>query len=125
MLRAVGLGSTAKTSSFLSSLLRGDLYNDLDRYGRMGVDALATATPIDSGETAQSWDYKIRRTATKTTLVWTNSHVNDGAPIAILLQYGHATGTGGYVQGYDYINPAIRPIMNQIAEDVWRRVTRG
>lgn len=125
MLRILTSGSTRNTQNFLAGLLAGDIYRDLQRYGQMGVNALSSATPIDTGETAGSWAYQIQRGRGRTTIIWTNSNVNDGAQIAILLQYGHGTGTGGYVQGYDYINPAIRPIFDQIATNVWEKVTRA
>lgn len=102
---------------------RGDIFSELDRYGRMGVDALASATPVASGLTAQSWNYRVVNGKGKKGLVWYNTNTNDGANIAILIQYGHGTGTGGYVAGYDYINPAIRPIFDKLADDIWRKVT--
>lgn len=99
----------------------GDLFKDLDRFGRMGVDALASATPLDTGETASSWGYKVTNTKSSAGIQWYNT--ND--KVAILLQYGHGTGTGGYVQGKDYINPAIQPIFDKIADDVWKKVKNG
>lgn len=125
MIRVVTLGSFQRTTTWLQGLIRGEMYRDLHRYGRMGVDALAAATPRRSGTTAMSWGYDIRKTRDNTTISWSNSNVNDGVQIALLIQYGHGTGTGGYVQGYDYINPAARPIFDQIANDVWEKVTRG
>ena len=100
-----------------------EFFQRLNQYGRRGVDALSAATPIDSGKTASSWNYEIHRSKDLVEIVWTNSNVNDGAPIVILLQYGHATGNGGYVQGYDFINPAIRPIFDEIEKDLWKEVT--
>lgn len=125
MISIRALGSTRNTSVFLASLLKGDQYRDLDRYGQMGVDALSSVTPVDSGETATSWRYIVQPRRGGVTIVWTNSHVNQGANIALLIQYGHGTGTGGYVAGYDYINPAIRPIFDQISQNVWEKVIRG
>lgn len=125
MLRILTSGTTKGTSSFLQGLLRGDQFRDLQRYGQMGVDALSSATPRDSGITSESWDYEIHKTRAGTTIIWTNSNVNNNARIALLIQYGHGTGTGGYVEGYDYINPAIRPIFDQIATRVWEKVTRA
>jgi hypothetical protein len=116
-------GTFKKTDAFFQAMLKKDIYRSLDKYGREGVNALASATPVDSGLTAASWDYRIERKKNSYTIVWTNSHVVDGAPIAILLQYGHGTGTGGYVQGQDYINPAIKPIFDRIANEVWKVVT--
>lgn len=96
----------------------------LERYGIMGVDALSNATPIDTSETAKSWNYRITVKPFETSIEWYNTNVVDGRPIAVLIQYGHATGTGGYVEGRDYINPAIQPIFDQILDDVWKQVTR-
>ena len=98
----------------------------LEKYGRKGVEALREATPKDTGKTADSWTYEIEEDANGTMkIVWSNTNVVDGwAPVAILLQYGHATGNGGYVQGVDYINPAIRSIFNQMASDAWKEVSR-
>lgn len=118
-------GSFTGTMSYLGKLLNGDQYRDLDRFGQMGVNALASATPIYSGATRDSWGYNIKKTKNSVTIVWTNSNTNKGAKIAILLQYGHGTGTGGYVAGRNYINPAIQPIFDQIANDVWEKVIRG
>jgi hypothetical protein len=89
----------------------------------MGVAALSNATPVETGETANAWYYKIVRRKGYYSIRWYNSHIEDGMPIAVLLQYGHGTGTGGYVQGRDYINPAIRPIFDQMINDFWREVT--
>lgn len=115
-------GSFKNTNSFLSRLLKGDIFSDLDRFGQMGVDALSNATPRDSGETAQSWRYKTIRKKGFIGIEWYNTNVVNGSNIAILIQYGHGTGTGGYVQGRDYINPAIQPIFDKIANDVWKKV---
>ena len=116
-------GSFSKTLTGLTKLASGDIYRELDSYGRMGVDALARATPIDSGETAQSWTYKIERSRGRYSIEWYNTNVHNGSNVAILLQYGHGTGTGGYVQGRDFINPAIQPIFDRIAADVWKKVS--
>lgn len=94
----------------------------LDRYAQAGVLALQSATPVESGETAYSWDYKITQKGSTFKITWTNSHVVDGIPIAILIQYGHATRNGGYVEGKDYINPALKPIFDKIAEEAWKEV---
>lgn len=98
--------------------------NNLKKYGEMGVTALKNSTPKDTGKTASSWYYDIKETGDTITISWKNSNVNDGVLIAAVLQYGHGTGTGGYVQGIDYINPAMRPIFQQIADDAWREVTK-
>ncbi len=95
----------------------------LEKYARAGVNALAASTPVASGKTAASWDYEIVQNANGYTIYWTNSNTNEGVNIAVILQYGHGTGTGGYVQGIDYINPAIRPIFDEIANDAWKEVT--
>jgi hypothetical protein len=95
----------------------------LESLGQKGVAALSSATPVDSGLTAASWSYEISNKNGRTTITWFNSHVESGVNIAIILQYGHGTGTGGYVSGRDYINPAIQPIFDQIAEDMWKKVT--
>lgn len=116
-------GSFTKTERFLNRMKRREYLNVLDEFGREGVRALRNATPVDSGATAEAWDYEIKRTRGYTEIVWTNSNINDGVPIAVILQYGHGTGTGGYVQGRDYINPAIRPIFDKIAEKAWKVVT--
>ena len=121
--RIVNRGSTRNTRSFLSGLQRMRLQSILDSYGREGVIALASATPVDSGVTAASWYYEVETTATGYSIRWLNSHVENGVPIAIILQLGHGTGTGGYVQGRDYINPALRPIFDRIEENVWKAVT--
>ncbi|QFG09131.1 hypothetical protein PBI_SPORTO_23 [Arthrobacter phage Sporto] len=116
-------GSFTKTENFLTKMSRGEIFTLLEGYAREGVAALAAATPVDSGETAASWSYKITRSPGRTTITWTNSHVVNGAPVAIMLQYGHGTGTGGYVQGRDFINPAIKPVFDKIADRTWKAVT--
>jgi hypothetical protein len=125
MIGITSSGSFRKTLSFLHRLGNSDFYSDLDRYGRVGVNALSGATPVRSGATAAAWNYNTEKSRSGFTMIWTNSNVNKGSRIALLIQYGHGTGTGGYVAGYDYINPAIRPIFDQIEIDVWRRVTDG
>lgn len=116
-------GSFDKTEKFLSYLNKGNLYGTLDAWARVGVAALASATPIDSGETARAWGYTITQKKSVTTITWTNTHIVNGVPIAIILQYGHGTGTGGYIQGRDYINPALKPTFSKIADQVWKAVT--
>lgn len=117
-------GDFSKFTRYLEKIKEVVHLGDLDKYGREGVAALASATPLDSGETADSWYYEIIHQRGSATIAFNNSHINDGVPIAIILQYGHGTGTGGYVQGRDYINPAIQPIFDRIAEDAWREVTK-
>lgn len=117
-------GDFSKTKSFLKKLRKLDLDSVLDKYGKLGVQALASATPVETGKTAASWDYKIEKGKGVVTITWTNSNVNNGVPIALLIQYGHGTGTGGYVQGIDYIKPAIRPIFDDLAKALWEEVTK-
>lgn len=124
MIEVKGSGNFRRTEDFLRQAANRRIFSDLDHYGRRGVDALSSATPIDDGETAKSWGYKIERSRTGITIYWFNNHTNDGEQIAILIQYGHATGTGGYVVGRDYINPAIQPIFDEIADSIWKKVTR-
>ena len=116
-------GSFKNIERFLDKMQKKEFFQRLNQYGRRGVNALSAATPIDSGKTASSWNYEIHRSKDLVEIVWTNSNVNNGVPIVILLQYGHATGNGGYVQGYDFINPAIRPIFDEIEKDLWKEVT--
>lgn len=115
-------GDFSKTEKFLNSISKKQYYRNLQKYAEQGVAALASATPIDSGTTANSWDYEIRQTKNSVSIYWTNSNVNKGVPIAVIIQYGHGTRNGGYVQGRDYINPAMRPIFDKIAENVWKEV---
>ena len=117
-------GDFSKLTNFLEKAKQTVRIGELDRYGREGVAALASATPVDSGQTANSWYYEIRHDNGSVTISFNNSHINDGVPIAIILQYGHGTGTGGWVQGRDYINPAIQPVFDKIANDAWREVTK-
>ena len=118
-------GSFKKTESFLASLSKQSIPRSLEKYARQGVSALEASTPEESGLTATSWDYEITSSRGSYSIVWTNDNIVDGVPVAILLQYGHGTGTGGYVQGQDFINPAIKPIFDQIAQDVWKAVTNA
>ena len=117
-------GSFNKTERYLNRLKRLQVSAILNKYGSLGVAALSNATPVESGVTAASWTYSIVQRPGYYSIRWHNSHTNKGVPIAVLLQYGHGTGTGGYVQGRDYINPAVRPIFDQIANDVWKEVTK-
>jgi hypothetical protein len=115
-------GDFKKTQQFLDRMARAEHMAILNHYGQVGVDALASATPTDSGLTATSWTYTIEKKQGKYSIVWHNTNVVDGVPVAILIQYGHGTGTGGWVEGRDYINPAIRPIFDMITEEVWKQV---
>lgn len=117
-------GDFRNLEQFLKNAERGDYLKVLERFGRMGVDALSAATPIESGTTANSWSYEIVQKNGSAEIDFNNSNINKGVNIAIIIQYGHGTGTGGYVQGIDYINPALRPVFEQIADAAWKEVTR-
>lgn len=125
MIKIVSKGKFDKTIRFLGFLYRRDFLDNLDRYAQQGVDALASATPVDTGKTAESWYYEIKKTPNRITIYWCNNNMAEGTPIAILIQYGHGTGRGTYVQGRDYINPAIQPVFDHIAESIWREVTNA
>lgn len=116
-------GTFSKTTQFLEKAKRADYIRILERYGKEGVTALAAATPKDSGLTADSWSYEIRINKYSYTLIWKNSHIVDGVPIAILIQYGHGTRNGGHVEGRDYINPAMKPIFDRMLVEILREVT--
>lgn len=115
-------GNFDKLTIYLEKVKKTARLGDLDKYGRKGVAALASATPVDTGLTASSWYYEIKRQNGVVVLNFCNSNINNGVPIAIILQYGHGTRNGGWVEGRDYINPAIQPIFDQIAKDAWREV---
>lgn len=117
-------GDFSKLSRFLEKAKETVRLGDLDKFGREGVSALASATPVETGKTANSWYYKIERTKDSVSIVFNNSNIQNGVPIAIILQYGHGTGTGGWVDGRDYINPSIQPIFDKIADEAWREVTK-
>lgn len=125
MFKVSSSGSFDKTLKFLHFLQSKKMYSNFAQYGRKGVDALSSATPRETGETATSWGYQIGHTHNTFSISWFNTHEEDGVNIAVIIQYGHGTGTGGYVHGIDYINPAMRPIFDQILNDVWRQVTNG
>ena len=116
-------GSFKRTLSWLQRMQKLNAAGVFARYGQAGVTALSNATPVESGETAASWYYESDGRPGLVSIIWKNRHVDDGQPIAILLQYGHGTGTGGYVPGRDYINPAIKPIFERIKEDVRKAVS--
>lgn len=116
-------GNWSRTTRFLEFLLSGREYAILDTYARRGVEALRNATPVDSGLTAASWTYEIQKSPTMAKITWLNSNIHNGFPVAVGIQFGHGTGTGGYVAGRDYINPAIRPIFDEMANTVWKAVT--
>ena len=117
-------GDFSKSMKYLERVKMAARLGNLDKYGREGVAALASATPVDTGLTANSWYYKIERTEGMTKLLFCNSNIQNGVPIAVILQYGHGTRNGGWVQGRDYINPAIQPIFDRIANEAWREVTK-
>ena len=117
-------GDFSKLTHFLERAKEPVRIGDLDKYGREGVAALSSATPIDSGETANSWSYEITNKDGSATITFKNSNIQNGVPIAIILQYGHGTRNGGWVQGRDYINPAIQPIFDEIVNNAWREVTK-
>lgn len=122
MIRLNSRGNFQKTRSSLERMVRGDIFSQLDQYGKLGVQALSLATPVDTSLTANSWAYRIIR-GKRPGIEWYNTNnTSTGTPVAILIQYGHGTGTGGYVMGRDYINPAMRPIFDKIAADVWKKV---
>lgn len=122
-IKITSTGDFKKTYKFLDDVKKFDPNKILKRYAEQGVAALRASTPSDSGATANSWGYKIESNGTSSTIHWTNSNRNQGVSIAIILQYGHGTGTGGYVQGRDYINPAMKPVFDKIASEAWKEVT--
>jgi hypothetical protein len=115
-------GNGNKTTAALAKAKSSAIFSDLKAEGAAGVQALSAATPTESGQTARSWDYEIEKRKGGAQIRWFNTHENKGANIALLLQYGHATGTGGYVQGRDYINPAMKSVFDKASSSVWRRV---
>lgn len=117
-------GDFSKLTRFLEKAKEAVHLGDLDKFGREGVAALASATPVESGLTANSWYYKIEHARGSVTISFHNSNIQNGVPIAVILQYGHGTNNGGFVQGRDYINPAIQPIFDEIANNAWREVTK-
>ena len=117
-------GDFSKLNRYFEQVREALKIGVLDKYGREGVAALSSATPVDSGETADSWYYEIKRQNGSVAIEFNNSNVNKGVPIAVILQYGHGTGTGGWVEGRDYINPAIQPIFDEIADNAWKEATR-
>lgn len=115
-------GSFKNTEKLFDKLLKRDFRNILKKYGEEGAERLALATPFDTGETASSWNYRIEERADSISIIWTNSNVNKGVCIAIILQYGHGTNNGGYVKGIDYINPTMKPIFDKLADEAWKEV---
>lgn len=123
MITVTSKGDFSKTKNFINRVKEIAKLSKLDAYGREGVEALRAATPKDTGKTADSWSYKIIHKVDRVSIVWTNSNINDGVPIAIILQYGHGTRSGRRVEGVDYINPALAPVFDKIADGVWKEVT--
>lgn len=123
MIEITGSGDFKKTKDFLNKMLKRNQFSELESFGFIGVEALEKATPVDTRFTAGSWKFRIIRDKRNPGIEWYNTNDADGTPVAILIQYGHATGTGGYVQGRDFINPAMRPIFDKIADNVWKKVT--
>ena len=117
-------GNFSKLTKYLHGVKAVSLRTVLEKYGREGVEALAAATPVDTGKTASSWKYEVIIAKDYARVVWSNTNIQNGVPIAILLQYGHATGNGGFVQGRNYIKPAIQPIFDRMANEAWREVTK-
>lgn len=124
MIRFRHKGDFSKLTKYLERAKETVKLGDLDKYGREGVVALASATPVKSGLTANSWYYEIEKSNGSIRINFNNRNIQNGVPIAVILQYGHGTGTGGWVEGRDYINPAIQPIFDRIAENAWREVTK-
>lgn len=124
MIKVKCTGDFKNTTKFLEKASKMSITDILNRYGKEGVNALSAATPIDTGETASKWDYEIITGKTKSSVTWTNNAMNNGIPIAILIQYGHGTKNGGYVSGVDFINPAIKSVMDRLADSIWREVTK-
>lgn len=118
-----GKGDFSKTLTYFSKLKDAVRADILTKYAKKGVEALSKNTPVDTGETAASWYYEISSGSGGATIYFLNSHHNKGVPIALILQYGHGTGTGGYVQGRDYINPALQPVFDEMVNSLWKEVT--
>lgn len=116
-------GSFSNFERFLQRAPKANVRAILEACGQEGVRALSSATPQDSGMAAGSWYYTVVRSAQGWSVTWSNSDVESGYPVAVMIQYGHGTGTGGYVQGQDYINPALRPVFDKISNDIWKAVT--
>lgn len=123
MLSVTVSGHFDRTEGFLARLLRTDIRSKLEVIGKQGVSALTALTPKDSGTTASAWGYVVEGRNGVWSLSWTNSNINKGVPIAIILEHGHATGTGGWVRGRSYIPRALRPIIDKLADEAWKVVT--
>lgn len=123
MITVTQTGDFKRITSFLEKAKEAFKLGILDKYGQKGVEALSSATPVDTGTTASMWRYEIQNEPAGATLSFHNDHINKGVNIAIILQYGHGTGTGGWVEGRDYINPAIQPLFEELANEAWKEVT--
>lgn len=123
MLTITQSGDFKKTEALLAKMAKPNLSALLNKYGQMGVSALSNATPASTGRAAESWGYIVETSARESRITWTNTDIENGFPVVVMLQYGHGTGTGGYVQGRDFINPALKPIMDKLADEVWKAVT--
>lgn len=117
-------GNFNKVDRFFDKIKHALKKGVFDKYGQMGVSALSAATPVDTGKTASSWEYDIEYYSDSVSLVWSNTNINDGVNIAVILQYGHGLANGGYVRGRDYINPAMRPVFDEIANNMWEEVVK-
>lgn len=124
MIKIKQKGNLNNTVKYFTKIKKPINTNILEKYGKEGVAALSASTPLDTGKTASSWYYTIKQTNDRTCIMFNNSNINKGVPIAIILQYGHGTGTGGWVEGIDYINPAVKPLFEKIAEEAWKEVTK-
>jgi hypothetical protein len=116
-------GDFKKTNQYLFKMSKFEINNVLNKYGKLGVEALKAATPLDTGKTSDSWYYDVKHTFRGYEINWYNSNINKGVPIAVILQYGHGTGGGGYVKGTDYINPAMKDIFEDLADEAWKELT--
>lgn len=124
MIKFTHKGDFSKLTRYFERLKEAARLSILDKYGREGVAALASATPVDTGHTAASWYYEVTHNSGSAKITFNNSHINKGVPIAIILQYGHGTRNGGWVEGRDYINPAVQPLFDKIVDEAWREVTK-
>lgn len=125
MIKITSTGDFSRTFKFLEKMKNRNIRQLLEKYANQGVSALSSATPVDSGLTANSWTYSIEVSGESAKIYWSNTNTNKGVNIALILQYGHGTGTGGYVQGRDYINPAMRPVFDKLAEEAWMEVVNA
>lgn len=123
MINVTDSGDYKRTREYLNRLLKGDMFSNLDEYGKMGVDALSSHTPIDTGLASQSWKYRLTKNSYGPGIEWYNMDRENGSEVIILIQYGHATRGGGYIQGYDFINPAMRPVFDYIVNDIGKKVS--